>query len=91
MYNRSANFNFSNTEKFSGGLLTVKGTSINGFIDNLFFEGDFLSKKEIREIEPLFKGVHLDENSLNNILDKIDISDYFGTIKKEEIIKLILG
>ncbi|VEU75626.1 Lipoate-protein ligase A [Mycoplasmopsis maculosa] len=91
IFDRAADFNFSNTEKFQGGLLTVKGQIEKGYIKKLYFEGDFLSKKDIREIEPLFENLHLDEFSITMKLDEIELSDYFGTLKRSEIVKLILG
>lgn len=91
IYNKSANFSFSNTEKFQGGILSVKANVENGKIINLVFEGDFLSKRDIKEIEKLFDNITLSEKEITKILDSINLEEYFGTIKKEEILKLILG
>ncbi|MBZ4195513.1 lipoate--protein ligase [Mycoplasma tauri] len=90
-YDRAANFTYSNVEKFPGGLIKVYGEIKDARIVNLIFTGDFLSKKDVREIEPLFKSVRYNEESILEILDKIDIESYFGTITKEELIKIILG
>lgn len=90
IYNKAANFTFTNGTKFAGGILTIKGNVEKGIIQNVVFEGDFLSKKNVKKIEPLFKKCHLDEKSLSKVLDKIDLFEYFGTITKEEILSLFL-
>ncbi|QSF13514.1 lipoate--protein ligase [Mycoplasma sp. Mirounga ES2805-ORL] len=91
IFNKAANFNFSNGEKFAGGILKIKGNVEKGIIQKLVFEGDFLSKKDVKEIEPLFSNIKLREEDILNILNKINFEDYFGTIQKDEIIKLLLG
>ncbi|WP_029513841.1 lipoate--protein ligase [Mycoplasmopsis primatum] len=90
-YNRFADFTYTNTQKFPGGLITVYGTIENSIIKNIIFAGDFLSKKDIREVEPLFKNIHYDEASIRKVLDKIDMENYFGTLTKDEIVQIILG
>lgn len=91
IYDRSANFTYTKTEKFPGGLVTVYGTIENSIIKDIIFAGDFLSKKDIRDVEPLFKGIRYDEKSVREVLTKIDIENYFGTLTEDEIVKIILG
>lgn len=91
IYNKAANFKFSNGNKFKGGIIHIKGNIEKGIINELVFEGDFLSKKNVKEIEHLFKGVELNEKALLKVLDSISFEEYFGTIEKNEIIELLLG
>ncbi|WP_429996397.1 lipoate protein ligase C-terminal domain-containing protein, partial [Mycoplasmopsis bovis] len=87
IYDRSANFTYSKTEKFTGWLVTVYGTIENSIIKDIIFAGDFLSKKDIRDVETLFKGIRYDEKSVREVLTKIDIENYFGTLTEDEIVK----
>ncbi|VEU78148.1 lipoate--protein ligase [Mycoplasmopsis columbinasalis] len=91
IYNKAANFTFSNANKFDGGILKINGNIEQGIIKELVFEGDFLSKQNVREIEPLFAGVKLNESAILKVLDSIKFEEYFGTITKQEILTLLLG
>lgn len=91
IFNKAATFSFRSGNKFKGGIINVKGNIEKGIIKEIWFEGDFLSKKDPREIEPLFKDTPLKEENIRKIFDSIDFEEYFGTITKDEIIKLILG
>ncbi|BAP00770.1 lipoate-protein ligase A [Mycoplasmopsis californica HAZ160_1] len=91
IFNKGATFTFRSGDKFKGGIVHVKGNIEKGIINDLRFEGDFLSKKDVREIEPLFNNLPLTENSLRQVFNSIDFIEYFGTVTQDEIIKLILG
>ncbi|WP_406617138.1 lipoate--protein ligase [Mycoplasmopsis adleri] len=91
IFNRFADFTYTNTQKFPGGLITVKGLIEEGVIKQIKFEGDFLSKKDVSEIEPLFNNVAYDSKEIAKVLDKINLEEYFGTITKEELLTLIKG
>ncbi|WP_027120519.1 lipoate--protein ligase [Mycoplasmopsis lipofaciens] len=91
IFNKKATFTFQNGEKFTGGILNIKGNIEKGVIKNVVFEGDFLSKNNVKNIEPLFIEKKLNESSIKEVLDSINMNEYFGTITKEEIIKLLLG
>ncbi|WP_029906446.1 lipoate--protein ligase [Mycoplasmopsis opalescens] len=91
IFNRAATFTFQNGAKFPGGVVVVKGNIEEGEIKELVFEGDFLSKKNIHDIEGLFKNVPLRETNLREIFEKFDFENYFGTVTKDEIIELLLG
>ncbi|VDR42502.1 Lipoate-protein ligase A [Mycoplasmopsis caviae] len=92
IYNKAANFKYQNGAKFPGGILVVKGDIEQGIIKNLVFEGDFLSKKNVHEIEHMFDNVKLNEENLLKVLGNIEnLDEYFGTVTKEEIISLLIG
>lgn len=92
IYNKAATFKYKNGAKFTGGILVVKGNIEKGTIKQLVFEGDFLSKKDIHEIEPLFSNVALNEQSILEVLNQIkNLNEYFGTVTKEEIVSLLIG
>ncbi|WP_338822631.1 lipoate--protein ligase [Mycoplasmopsis felifaucium] len=91
IFDKFADFNYTNTEKFAGGLITVKGQIVDGYIKNIKFEGDFLSKKELNDVESAFSGIHYDDDSIMSVLNNINLEEYFGTIAKEELFSLIRG
>lgn len=91
IYDKNATFSYTNIEKFAGGLIIVKGNIEKGKIINICFEGDFLSKKDPREIFALFDNINYNEAAIMKVLNSIDYENYFGSITKEELCKLILG
>ncbi|MBU4690439.1 lipoate--protein ligase [Mycoplasma sp. ES3157-GEN-MYC] len=91
IFNKAATFTFKSGNKFKGGIVTVKGNIEKGIIKELRFEGDFLSKKDIHEIEPKFNNLPLNEESIRKVFNEIDFQEYFGTVTPDEVIKLILG
>ncbi|EGV00471.1 lipoate--protein ligase [Mycoplasmopsis columbina] len=91
IYNKAANFTFTNGNKYPGGIINIKGNIKEGIIKELVFEGDFLSKSNVKEIEHFFINVPLNEKSIMEVLDSINFENYFGTLEKTEIIELLLG
>ncbi|WP_029608586.1 lipoate--protein ligase [Mycoplasma simbae] len=91
IFNKGATFSFRSGDKFKGGIVHVKGNIEKGIIKDIRFEGDFLSKKDVAEIEPLFNNLPLKEDEIRKVFDSIDFEEYFGTVTKDEVIKLILG
>ncbi|VEU60427.1 Lipoate-protein ligase A [Mycoplasmopsis bovigenitalium] len=91
IYNKAATFTFKSGNKFKGGIINVKGNIEKGIIKNIKFEGDFLSKKDVSEIEPLFNEILLSEDAIRSVFTKFNFAEYFGTITQEELLSLILG
>ncbi|QBF34329.1 lipoate--protein ligase [Mycoplasmopsis phocirhinis] len=91
IFNKAATFTFRNGNKFKGGIVNVKGNIEKGVIKELRFEGDFLSKKDVSEIEPKFTNLALKEDELRRVFNSIELDEYFGTVTQDELIELILG
>lgn len=91
IYSKQANFDAENTEKFDGGIIKVKYSVDNNIIKDIAFEGDFLSKKELDPIIEKIIGTTYKKENVLKVLDSFELSNYFGTITNNEILKLIFG
>lgn len=58
-------------------------------IKKIKFNGDFLSVKQIEEIEEKLQNTKFDYQSFSQVLDQFDLPLYLGTITKEELLSLL--
>ncbi|SYV94766.1 Lipoate-protein ligase A [Mycoplasmoides gallisepticum] len=58
-------------------------------IKQIKFNGDFLSVKQIEEIEEKLQNTKFDYQSFSQVLDQFDLPLYLGTITKEELLSLL--
>ncbi|MGY6172146.1 lipoate--protein ligase [Candidatus Mycoplasma pogonae] len=91
VYGHNPDFEVTNKAKFDNGILEVSFNTSNDHITAIEFRGDFLSKKDIDEILPLFYNVKYRRQDVAEVLEKIDLNDYFGGLQKDEILSLIFG
>ncbi|UUM19912.1 MULTISPECIES: lipoate--protein ligase [unclassified Mycoplasma] len=89
IYGKNPKFHAEAAKKFDNGILSVKLNVSENKIDDILFEGDFLSLKEMTDVIHMFKGIEFKREKFAQVLDKIDLNIYFGGIKKEEILDLI--
>lgn len=90
-YGRSPKFSYRNRVKFEGGILDVNLDIQKGIINDCIIKGDFLSLKDIEDVENRLKGIKYDIHDMKNALEDLDIGLYFGTISKEEVLNCLAG
>jgi lipoate-protein ligase A len=88
-YGKSPVFDVINRQRFDGGTLEVRLSVKNGYIDDIAFFGDFLSRKPLTEIIAALKECPLRKADIEKRISHFELEDYFGAISKEEIISLI--
>ncbi|MEE3928250.1 lipoate--protein ligase [Mycoplasmopsis ciconiae] len=91
IYNKKADFSAQSTAKFNGGILSVKINVEHNIIDNIVFEGDFLSKKDVSDVEKALIGCEYNKEEFTKILERFELEEYFGGIEKREILELVFG
>lgn len=89
-YGRSPKFNYKNRKRFSGGILEANLDVHEGKINECIIRGDFLSLKDIRDIEAKLKGIRYDAQDIKKALDTPDFELYFGTITKSEALNCFM-
>lgn len=89
------NFGQSPTYTYSQRLRTQAGGSIeinlvvkNGIIEHAKFFGDFFEKNDVNEIAKRLIGAKHEHSELAKIFNKIDVSNYFKNVSKEEVLSL---
>ncbi|AAT27544.1 lipoate--protein ligase [[Mycoplasma] mobile] len=89
IFGKNPKFEVSEEAKFEGGILKVKYNVEKNHFTNFVFEGDFLSSRDVKEIEEKIINLHFDRNEFSKILDTFELQEYFGKIEKKEILDLI--
>ncbi|AJC49883.1 lipoate--protein ligase [Mesomycoplasma flocculare] len=85
-------FSYENTKRTSAGILKVLANIEKNLITKIKFEGDFLSKRSIEEIQVILESKEFSRNSLEKELGNIDnLEEYFGLIPLNEILDTIFG
>lgn len=87
-YAKSADCQLTKYRRFDGGNVQLDLDINNGSIDKCVISGDFLSLKDVRELEEKIQGRRYSYEELARMFNDVDMKLYFGNIKKEEILEL---
>ena len=75
---------------FKGGFVEVKLNAEKGLIEDIKIFGDYFYIRNTDELESLLKGAEYSRDAVDNILSRIDMSEFFVNISWEEIRSLII-
>lgn len=89
-YGKNPKYNFEKSCKFERGLVQIKLDVKKGVIEHAAIFGDFFGVGDVKDIEDALIGVQHQKEFIVKALQDIDVYHYFGDIKKEEIINLML-
>ncbi len=87
-YGASPKYNFTNQEKFKGGLVEINLEVKDGIIKSAKIFGDFFSQGDIQDVENTLVGIKHDKKAVKSALENIDLDNYFSGIDIEEIMQL---
>lgn len=87
-YAKSADCQLTKYRRFDGGNVQLDLDINNGSINKCIISGDFLSLKDVRELEEKIQGLRYSHEELTQMFNDVDMKLYFGNIKKEEILEL---
>ncbi len=89
-YGHSPAFNYKNYKRFPVGSVEVRLEVKNGTIKESKIYGDFFGTEDVGKLEQQLIDLRYDKDSLYDSLKGIDISKYFGAIKLDDFINLII-
>lgn len=89
-FGKSPKFSIQNSQRFDGGELGVSLDVRKGTIKNIEFFGDFMSMKDIKDIEDSLKGIQYRKRDIKQVLSRYDLREYFGQIKLDDILEVLL-
>lgn len=89
-YGQSPPFNFKNSKRFKGGKVEVVLYISEGIIETCKIYGDFIGLVNIESFENSLVGLRYDEKTLNNHLNSINTSLYFGDIYNYELLSCFI-
>lgn len=84
----SPNYNFKKSTKIPAGFIEVHMDVVKGVIENIKIFGDFFASMPVEDIEELLTHVKHDIDSIEEVLQKVDLTDYFGKVTLPEILEL---
>ncbi|MBR3397661.1 MAG: lipoate--protein ligase [Lachnospiraceae bacterium] len=88
-FGAAPDYTVSGKGRFPGGILEFRAKVVKGKIKSIQFFGDFMARRDIREISSAMTDVRFLPETVEEILSVYPVSDYFGTITAEEILQLI--
>lgn len=88
-FGRSPKFDFQNKRRFSGGTLEAGLRVESGYIQEAVFYGDFLSLASLEPLTQALAGCPFRETAVSEILDQFPLEQFFGGIRKEEILETL--
>lgn len=90
-YGKSPKYETQNKKRWPGGLLDIRMTVSGGRIGDLRIYGDFLALESIKPLEEALTGCAFQKDALMKALECVCLSQYIGTITKDELIQTILA
>lgn len=90
-YGRSPQFNIQRSRRFDIGEIDLRLDVKKGYIENIKIYGDFFGKEPVSELENNLIGTRYEPEDLNEILNKMDISQFFGDLKNDDFLELLYG
>lgn len=84
----SPEFDLIRSARFNGGEVQVHMNVKDGIISDIKFYGDFMSIRDVSEVEEKLRGQRFKQEDIKDVLSKIDVKEYFGFISLEEILSL---
>ena len=88
-YGQSPKYSVNKKTKTQGGIIQAMMEIKNGRISGLRFYGDFFSKKEPDELVPKFIGIPHEESAISEILQQLDIEEYFNGVSTDDMLELL--
>jgi lipoate-protein ligase A len=88
-YGKSPAFDISRQKRFSIGSVEVRLNVEEGKITDAKIYGDFFGLGEISDVEQALIGQKYEKQSLEKVIEAIDLKKYFGAIEPEEFLELI--
>jgi len=89
-YGKSPKFNLQRSHRFPVGQIDVRLEVNRGIIENCKIFGDFFGIGDVEDIAMKLQGLRFERQTVESALQNLDFSFYFGNIKKEEFIDLLL-
>ena len=90
-FGKSPKFNIQRTRRFEAGEIDLRLDVEDGYIDNLKIYGDFFGKEPVEQLEDYLEGNRYDREDIKNLIEPINIEQYFGPVPKNAFVELVYG
>jgi len=85
-FKRSPKFSYSSSKRFPGGKVEVNADVVSGVVNSCSIRGDFLGVSPIEDLEVLFENKLFQYHAFADVLRKVPLRPYLGSITQEELL-----
>ncbi len=85
-YGESPQFEVVRGKRYTGGKITFSLNVKDGLIEECKINGDFLGKKDIKDLEVLLTGLKYQEDFIKSKLETLNLEEYFYNITLDNLI-----
>jgi len=85
-FKSSPKFSFSNSKRFPGGKVEVNADVVSGVVNSCSIYGDFLGVSPIKDLETLFENKLFQYQAFTDVLRKVPLRPYLGSITQDEFL-----
>jgi len=90
-YGKSPKFNIQRTKRFPAGEIDLRIDVEEGHIKHFKIYGDFFGSEPVEKLENHLIGSRYDYDELANLLEPVEIKNYFGDVPKNDFLNLVYG
>ena len=87
-FGTSPKFGYSKQLRTGGGNVELNLNVANGLITDVKIYGDFFAQKELSDFEQLFIGKKYESACIRQILQSVEVGDFFRNVTAEEFLEL---
>jgi len=88
-YGQSPAFNYRSEKRFPGGKVGVLIQVKDGLVKECKFYGDYLSIVDTEDFAERLTGLRYERKALEEAMRDIDLTPYFGTVSREELLEIL--
>lgn len=90
VYGTNPDFTIQRNRRLPSGKVEAHINVNKGHISNMKFFGDFFGVKDVDELAHKLIGVRYDKKSIKEVLDQVDIGEYFLNVSNEEALDILV-
>lgn len=90
VYGANPDFNIQRNRRLPSGKVEANINVEHGIIKDIKFYGDFFGVRDVAELGEKLKGVKYDRESIKEIIDQLEIKEYFMGVTNEEAIDILV-
>ncbi|HEX6965014.1 MAG TPA: lipoate--protein ligase, partial [Gemmatimonadaceae bacterium] len=88
-YGENPPSNVQRAQRFTAGEIDVRIDLEGGSIAALRIFGDFMGRREVRELEERLRGTRYERSAITAALQGFELRDYFGDIAPEDVLSVL--
>jgi lipoate-protein ligase A len=89
-YGESPEFNIQRARRFPFGEIDVRMQVDQGLIADAKIYGDFMSPRDVNDLEDRLRGIRYDRESLAPAVAALDLNSFFGDVAADEFLSLLI-